>query len=482
LALEEQVPEFGVKLMLLTITTTQKPATDLGFLLVKNPARCQSFSLAFGQAHVFYPVAREDLCTAALLLDLDPVALVRGRPGSKGDGGTIDRYVNDRPYVVSSFLSVALAQVYGSALKGESRERPLLAETAIPLEVEIPVLPCRGGEGFLRGLFEPLGVTVSAERLPLDEEFPEWGEGAYFAVRLKATCLLREFLTYLYVLLPVLDNDKHYWVGEDELEKLVAKGEGWLEKHPLREQIISRYLKHQRRLVREALVRLVAEDDLDPEATEEERAEEEHVLEEKLSLNEQRIRAVMAALEESGARRVLDLGCGEGKLLRALLQNKSFERACGMDVSHRSLEIARERLRLDELPLRMRERIELFQGSLTYRDARLSGYDAACAIEVIEHLDPSRLPAFERVVFEFAQPMTVIVTTPNSEYNVRFESLPAGQFRHRDHRFEWTRAQFRDWAEGVASRFGYSVRFASIGVEDAELGPATQMGVFTRCK
>lgn len=466
--------------MLLMITTTHRPATDLGYLLVKNPARCQTFPLAFGQAHVFYPVAHEDRCTAALLLDLDPVGLVRHSHGAKADGGMLWQYVNDRPYVASSFLSVALARVFGSALNGANRDRPDLAQTAIPLEAELPVLPCRGGEAFLRRLFEPLGYAVEAARLPLDPSFPEWGESPYYEVKLTASCRLQELLTHLYVLLPVLDNDKHYWVGQDELDKLLVRGKGWLSTHPEREDIANRYLKRQRRLVREALARLVGDDDPDPDTTEEQRAHEEAVLEQRLSLNEQRIGAVIAALKSAGARHVIDLGCGEGRLLQALLKDKEFDRIVGMDVSLRSIEIGKERLDWERLPPRQRERVDIFQGALTYRDRRLANYDAACAIEVIEHLEPSRLAAFERAVFEFGRPRAVIITTPNAEYNVRFESLPAGRFRHRDHRFEWTREQFQAWARGAGDRFGYTVRFLPVGVEDPELGPATQMGVLTR--
>ena len=466
--------------MLLTIATTWRPATDLGFLLVKNPARCQSFPLPFGQAHVFYPVAREDRCQAALMLDLDPVGLVRGPRGANpGDGGALRQYVNDRPYVASSFLSVALARVLGSALKGSSRDRPELADTPIPLEAGVAVLPCRGGEPFLRRLFEPLGYAVEARRLPLDGHFPQWGESPYYHVRLAGTCRLRELLSHLYVLLPVLDDDKHYWVGQEELDKLLARGEGWLSSHPEREQIARRYLKHQRRLTREALDRLIAEEDPDAGA-EPEHEQEEESLERPLSLNDQRLGAVREAIREAGAGSVIDLGCGEGKLLKALLDDGDCGRIAGMDVSHRALEIAGERLGLERLPARQRQRLELFQGSLTYRDERLSGYDAACAVEVVEHIDPPRLPAFERVLFEFARPATVILTTPNAEYNSRFEFLPAGQFRHRDHRFEWTRPQFRDWAEAAAGRFEYSVRFLPVGEEDPELGSPTQMAVFSR--
>lgn len=466
--------------MLLTISTTYQPATDLGYLLAKNPARCQSFPLAVGQAHVFYPVASAERCTAALLLDLDPVGLVRGWKGPAGESGTLGQYVNDRPYVASSFLSVAIARVYGSALHGTSKDRQELAQMPIPLTAELSVLPCRGGEGFLRRLFEPLGYSVDARRLPLDPRFPEWGESSYFRVALTATCRLQDLLTHLYVLLPVLDDDKHYWVGRDELDKLLARGEGWLTDHPEREQIVSRYLRHRRRLVREALARLLAAEEVDPEAAEEGRGQEEEALEEPIRLPQQRLESVLAALKESGARTVIDLGCGEGRLLDALFRDRSFRRVVGMDVSHRSLQIAQQRLNVEFLPERERERIGLFQGALTYRDKRLAGYDAACATEVIEHLDLSRVPIFERVLFEFARPTTVILTTPNREYNIRFPALADGSLRHRDHRFEWTRAEFDAWATDTAARFGYSVSFTPVGPEDPDVGSPTQMAVFKR--
>jgi 3' terminal RNA ribose 2'-O-methyltransferase Hen1 len=466
--------------MLLTLTTTHSPATDLGYLLHKNPARVQAFDLAFGKAHVFYPEADANRCTAALLLELDPVGLVRNRRGPGGEGFSLQQYVNDRPYAASSFLSVAIAQVFSSALSGTSKDRPELAQTPIALTARISVVPCRGGETLLRKLFEPLGYRVAATHHPLDETFPEWGEGPYFTVELSHTVTLRELLTHLYVLIPVLDNDKHYWIGDEEVQKLLRHGYPWLAAHPEQEQIVRRYLKHFKHLANDALARLIDGQGEEIEESAEEHAGEEEQVERKISLNEHRLNTVVAALCEAGAKRVLDLGCSYGNLLRRLLENRQFEQIVGLDVSHRALEIASERLQLDRLPERQRQRIQLLHGSLIYRDRRLEGFDAAAVVEVIEHLDVPRLAAFERVLFEFARPGLVVVTTPNVEYNVRFESLPAGKFRHKDHRFEWTRRQFQDWAGDVARRFGYALRFKPVGPEDSEVGPATQMGVFSR--
>ncbi|MFL5385520.1 MAG: 3' terminal RNA ribose 2'-O-methyltransferase Hen1 [Longimicrobiaceae bacterium] len=459
--------------MLLTLTTTHRPATDLGYLLGKNPARAQSFELAFGTAHVFYPEAGDDVCTAALLLDVDPVGLVRG-------SGGLDQYVNDRPYAASSFLSVALSRVMRSAMAGSSRERPELAETPIPLVARIAVLPCRGGDGFLRRLFEPLGYAVEAVPHPLDEAEPGWGDSRYFTVTLSATKRLCELLTHLYVLVPVLDGAKHYYVGDDEVEKLLRHGEGWLPMHPERDLIARRYLKHRHSLVRDAIARLVAQEEPEAEEAAEARDAEEEAVERRISLNEQRLTAVFDALKATGAAEVIDLGCGEGNLLRKLIREPHFKKIVGMDVAHRSLEIAAERLKLERLNERQRARIRLIHGSLMYRDTRLAGFGAAAVVEVVEHLDPPRLAAFERVVFGEARPGAVVLTTPNAEYNVRWPTLPAGRFRHRDHRFEWTRAELAAWAGGVAERYGYVVRHEPVGEVDDEVGPPTQMAVFTR--
>jgi 3' terminal RNA ribose 2'-O-methyltransferase Hen1 len=436
-----------------------------------------------GTAHVFYPVAEDGICTAALLLNVDPVGLVRGasgrRGGPPGEGHALQQYVNDRPYVASSFMSVAIGRVFGTAMSGRSQSRQALADSTLPLLAKVSALPCRSGEDLLRRLFEPLGYEVSVEGHPLDEKFPDWGESRIYTVELRGNVRLRDLLTHLYVLIPVLDDDKHYWVTQDEVDKLLRRGAGWLSAHPERQLITDRYLKHQHHLARAALARLAEEDQPDPDVEEEVHDLEEEVAEERISLNQQRLGAVMSALKASGARRVLDLGCGEGRLLRLLLEERSFTEIVGVDVSYRVLERAGERLRLDRLPPRQAQRIKLIQGSLTYRDARLSGYEAAAVVEVIEHLDPPRLAAFERVLFEFARPGTVVMTTPNAEYNVKWESLPAGKFRHRDHRFEWTRAEFQAWAMGVAGRFGYSVRFVPVGPEVSVVGPPTQMAIFT---
>jgi len=463
--------------MLLTISTNYRPATDLGYLLHKNPHRVQGVDLAFGTARVFYPQASEERCTAALLLEIDPIALARGRGGE----AALEQYVNDRPYAVSSFMSVAIARTFGTALSGRSKERPALAKEKIPLRAEMPTLPCRGSSELIDRLFAPLGYRVDVERHALDPVFPEWGDAPYHHVSLEAETRLQDLLRHLYVLIPVLDDRKHYWVGEQEIEKLLHRGEGWLEGHPERELIVKRYLKHRVPLTRIALDRLTEEEEPDADELHEARDAEEEHLETPLRLHEQRLLRVRSELEESGARRVADLGCGDGKLLEKLLRSRAFDRIVGLDVSLRSLQRAHRRLGLDDAPPKLRERIELLHGSITYRDERLEGFDAAVLVEGIEHLDPPRLAAAERVVWGHARPALLIVTTPNREFNSRFERLPADTLRHRDHRFEWTREELANWATGVADRFGYTVSFGAVGPEDPELGAPTQLARFERC-
>lgn len=460
--------------MLLTLTTTRSPATDLGFLLHKHPDRVQTFSLPFGKVHVLYPEATPERCTVALILDIDPVGLVRR--GTGAGSFVLAEYVNDRPYVASSFLSVALVTVFKTAMSGVCKGHEELAASPIPLEAWLPSVPARGGPSMVRRLFEPLGYEVEVEELPLDSDHPEWGAGRHVGVRLSAEIRLADLLTHLYVLVPVLDDDKHYWVDEAEIEKLLRRGEGWLGSHPDRELIVRRYLKKQARLYFPALAQL---DEASPEPEVAEEPDREEQLEKRVSLRDQRLGAVESVLKASGARRVLDLGCGSGALLERLIRD-NYERVVGVDVSVRALELAARRLRLDGMHEAQRARIGLIHSPLTYRDKRLRGFDAAALVEVIEHLDPPRLAAAEANVFGSARPSTVVVTTPNAEYNVRWETLPAGEMRHPDHRFEWTRAQFADWAGGVAGRFGYQVRYLPVGPEDPEVGSPTQMAVFSR--
>lgn len=458
--------------MFLSIATTHRPATDLGYLLHKNPERVHETELGFGKAYVIYPEASEARCEATLVLDIDPIGLVRGRGSAEG---LLSQYVNDRPYAASSFLSVAMARALRTAMGGTSKERPELAQQAIALEATVTPLPARGGEKLVRELFEPLGWKVEVEPI----EGPGGQRSRYVTLRLAGNARLSDLLNQLYVLIPVLDDDKHYWVGEDEVTKLLARGEGWLAAHPARELIVQRYLKHWRSLAHMALARLA------PETEEEEvapvsRDATEETLERPIRLNDTRMDVVLETLRGLGAKRIADLGCGEGKLLVRLVRERWVSQLIGVDASVIALERASKRLKLKEPGGPPEERVTLFHGALTYRDKRLAGMDAATLIEVIEHLDPDRLPALARVIFGEAKPKAVIVTTPNAEYNALFPNLAPGAFRHPDHRFEWTREQFQAWVKSIEDGYGYRAELRDIGAVDEGLGAPTQMAVFAR--
>ena len=464
--------------MLLTITSSTPPTDDLGYLLHKNPANLRTVDLAFGRAHVFWPGSSPERASVSLLVEVDPVRLVRRGRGTAGFA--LAEHVNDRPYVASSLMSVAIARLFGTAMSGRSDDRPDRVDAVLNLTAALPVVACRDGEPLLRRLFEPLGYRVEASPIPLDPSVPSWGDSRYLAVSLAADVRVRDLLSHLYVLLPVLDDDKHYWVASDEIEKLLARGGEWLAVHPDKELITRRYLRYRDRLTREALSRLLEEDQADPDADEAAHDAEEEAVEERVSLRDQRLGSVLSVLRAADAHRVLDLGCGPGTLLKALMKEPGVTEVVGVDVSSRALDVAARRLHLDTMAPNQRDRLRLLQGSLTYRDRRLSGFDAAVLMEVVEHLEPERLEALERSVFAEAAPTTVIVTTPNIEYNVRFESLPSDRLRHRDHRFEWTRVEFRSWADGVAERNRYRVRYLPVGEDDPEVGPPTQLAVFVR--
>ena len=478
--------------MLLTITAEGENAAALSFLLHKHPDKLQQVELSVGAASIFYPECRKEKVTAALLLDIDPIGMVRNAKNFAGKDFLLGQYVNDRPYVASSFMSSAISKAFSSAMNGNCKEHPEFIDMPLALTAKISVLPApRGGELLIKRLFEPLGYTVEAERHLLDTQFSEWGYGKYFTLTLRNTLPLKDLLSHLYVLIPVLDTEKHYFITQNEVEKLLQKGKGWLEQHPEREIIVSRYLINLKSLVRSAFeVLQAAEDGIIPDTDNEAEQDDLTKIEDpaaahpqlqkvkKERLHDIRLKLVAEKLKQSGAASVIDLGCGDGKLLRLLLKEKQFTRIAGTDVSYSELEKSQDKLHWNEMPEKQRERLSLFQSSLTYRDKRFSGFDAAAVVEVIEHLDPNRLPALEKSLFTYAKPQTIVLTTPNREYNVRYENLSAGKVRHSDHRFEWTRSEFAAWAERVARENNYTVAFFPVG-EEENIGAPSQMAVFT---
>lgn len=477
----------------LTLSTTTAPVEDLTFLLHKHPGRAHTRKLSVGRASVFCTELSEERCTVALMLDVDPIGLLRGQ-GAAHESFTLGQYVNDRPYVASSLLVGAMRGVYGTALAGNCDARPDRVTAPLDLEVHLPTVACADGAQLIERLFEPLGWRVAVVALPLDPEVPEWGDSHIFDVRLTGTAVLQHALQQLTILLPVIDDAKHYWVDQTESEKLLRHGGDWLGGHPERELILRRFLKHQRDLIEAAgaggsAAAGVAAGDVSGEAAPDSgapvRASEPAggatgQPARLPSLARQRRDAVHAELTRLGVSSVLDMGCGQGALLAPLARDRRITRLVGADVSARALAQAARRLGLDDAPDAIRNKVGLIQASLTYRDDRLAGFDAIVLMEVIEHLDLERLPVAERTVFADARPGHVLVTTPNVEYNAAYPGLASGELRNHDHRFEWTRAEFAAWAGRVADAHGYTVELSGIGTADDELGAATQLAVFSR--
>ena len=462
--------------MLLTITYEGENTQELGYLLHKNPERAQQFALSYGKAYVFYPEVTDTRTTAALLLDIDPLDLARGKAGSR-EGGLFD-YVNDRPYASTSFMSTAIVRIFGTAMSGRCDLRQSLADTPLNLTATLHSLKDNGDTELAKALFEPLGYTVTAKRTQLDTAFPEWGMSPYIDLTISGTVRLSELLNHIYVLIPVFDKQKHYYMAEDEIQKLLAHGEGWLADHPMNEKITQRYFTARKSYARRALNILLADELAEDENTDETAIAEEKEI--RTPLNTMRMETVKNAVLASGAASVIDLGCGECRLTSMLLNEPQIKKVTACDVSVAELEKAAQKLHLDRMQPYRKNKLTLMQASLTYRDDRFAGYDCACVVEVIEHIEPMRIPAFERSVFEFAAPQTVILTTPNREYNANYAKMQENALRHGDHRFEWTRAEFKAWTEHICGKFGYTCEISGIGDTDEKFGTPTQMGVFTK--
>ena len=458
--------------MLLTITMKGKNTENLGYLLHKNPCRPQLFDLSFGKAYVFYTEVSDTRTTAALLLELNPIDLARGKLGSK-DGGLFD-YVNDRPYVSSSFMSTAINRVFSTAMNGKCTKFPELAKMTFEFETTVYNLPVKSQKDFVKDVFTPLGYEIKMRESVLDEKFTEWGESCYIDLTLCGKVKLSDMLNHLYVLIPVFDRQKHYYMNEDEMDKLLRHGEGWLAVHPLKNTIINRYFYAKRSYANKMIARLM-------ENETEETAVNEETNEKKIPLNIQRMETVKNAVLASGAESVLDIGCGECKLTSMLLRESQIKKITAADVSVSVLEKAKQKLNYDKMPPYLKNKLTLIQASLMYKDERFRGFDTACVIEVIEHMDEGRIQLFEKVLFGCARPKTVIVTTPNKEYNDNYPTLENGTLRHKDHRFEWTREEFRNWCGHICKEFGYTVKYQNIGETDEKCGSPTQMGVFTIC-
>ncbi|MED5803035.1 3' terminal RNA ribose 2'-O-methyltransferase Hen1 [Gordonia sp. Z-3] len=435
--------------------TVQLPATDLGFLLYKHPDRVQRFATSQGGATVFFPVASPELCSVVLHVD------GAGAKVDRAEG--MGRYVNVVPFAASSRLVVVLGKVFGDALAGRCATRPELVDNRWPMTLTVPSVPT-GGRCSPAELFEPLGWTVQTSAQPLEP--PQWGDSEFVTISLSGVHTVRDALRHLSVCLPVLAGAKHYFVDDAEVDKLQRLGDGWLDTHPRRDDIAAGYVKHVRSLTDEAVMRLAGD------VTTAQPADDANAVpERRASLARHRREWVVESLARAGARSVLDAGCGEGRLLAELVTALPGAQIAGVDVAPAMVDRARERLQ------RWRG-TSVWQSSLMYTDPRCRGFDAVVLMEVIEHIEFDRLPTAMSSVFDEMAPRTVVITTPNHDHNEAYGL--AGQWRHPDHRFEFTRADFAQWCASVAEEYRYRVTIDGVGEPVEGLGAPTQCAVFTR--
>ncbi|MFN8672328.1 MAG: 3' terminal RNA ribose 2'-O-methyltransferase Hen1 [Candidatus Sericytochromatia bacterium] len=461
--------------MLLSITCEDKNCQELSWILHKRPDKIQSFPIISGNAYVFYPEYSDNKVKVCLALDIDTINLVR-KLRLPVASYALQHYVNDKPYTASSFMSSAIANVFSSALNGICKEKPEIVDLILPLEVEISVLKVLGGEALIKRLFEPLGYQIEVESFNLDEDFKNWGKSRYYKIKLKNNITIKELLSHLYVLIPVFDMDKHFYIGTTEVESFLKKGDKWLQIHPEKGAIVRRYFKNLGKYSNLVLNRL--NDSL--ENTYQEMEIPKEIKEKKESLQKIRLNTVLEKLENLYTTSVVDIGCGEGMLLKLLKSKKRFEKICGTDVMYQNLLIAKDKLDLEETTTHRADRIKLFQSSILYKDERLKEYETVCLIEVIEHIEEDRLDSLEEILFGYLNPKYAIISTPNAEYNAVYMPENPTNFRHDDHRFEWNRDQFRQWVNKICEKFSYSAEFFDIGDVHEKLGTPTQAVIFKR--
>jgi 3' terminal RNA ribose 2'-O-methyltransferase Hen1 len=463
----------------LSIATTRQSATDLGFLLYKHPDRVFRSDASRNSkmsAVGFYPEAADERCEFCLIVEVDPVERVRGASWGAG----IAQYVEPLPFLASSYMSQALSLCLRSAMNGivtsknASEEKRLQAAAVEKWPLEITVSPLRTSPALISRMFEPLGWDVSLHSVPLDipgmtsEEARRCTDLHTLTIRGEAT--LQDALTHLYVLLPALDPARHYFYGEDEVQKLLDKSQNWLEQHPARELIVGRYLSKSRELRETALQQIAGDED--------ETAEDETATSEPGTAHDERHLKIIEIIRNAGDVSVVDLGCGEGKLLSRLAKLPGKLQITGVEPAMRDLEKAQRNLSRNP-GKQVDPRIKLKHGSILYADEQLKGFDIAILSEVIEHIDPDRLDHAERCVFGFMQPRKVVVTTPNASFNAMFD-LEEGQFRHRDHRFEWTESEARTWSDRICRDYGYSCELGGAGGYDPECGHLSHFIVFEK--
>ena len=467
--------------MLLTITCKGEHASELSFLLHKNPYKVQEFNVIMGKAYVFYPKVSDIETTVALLADLNPIDLVKGKEGVKQDSYyTLFDYINDRPYSINSFTSSIISKVFNTACAGKCEHLPELVKTELDLSCTLYALPVKGRLDMINKIFEPLGYEVSYEEKILDSEFEEFGKSSYVDLTIHNEHItLYNLLNQIRILIPVFDKEKHYYVDEKEVDKLIRLSIDWLKDHPEKNRIVGRYFSKDKKLAVKALEALKI-DEIKNDDIEEDNTTSEKTIEKKVRLNDQRLETVKKTIIENNCKTVLDYGCGEGNLESILANESSISQITFTDISFNALKNTKFRIRSKMKNEDYDNKFSSFQSSLLYRDERCRNFDCICLIEVIEHIELNRLDTIVENIFGYYKSKIIIITTPNREYNIKYEFLEEDKLRHPDHRFEFTRDEFYKFVNNIVDndRYPYNAIIESIGEIDDTVGSPTMMAVF----
>lgn len=474
--------------MFLSIAVSGEHAPDLGFVLYKHPGRFFEKSASKGRVTGGFTENREDFAEFTLAVEIDPVERVRGVNWDRG----IASYVEPMPFLAASHMSQALSQALGSAMNGVLGSKDPVIDTRVkaagvkpwPLTIKVGAVRC--SPYMIESLFSELGWSVEIESHNLDVPgVSEDDDRPLHVFTLKGEATVSDALTQLYVLLPVLDPSRHYFYDESEARKLFEKGGDWLKGHSSRDLIISRYLSKSKELrgyARQLFGNFQEKKDLDELIAETEELMRDWDDPDDTSPHQQRHSQIIRDVVSWGARSVIDLGCGEGRLLERLVRIAPDMRVVGIEPSAREIERARKRLS-NNPGKNLDPRVEFVHGSAMYGDERFKDFDAAILSEVIEHVDEDRLSLLARSVFGIMAPRRVVITTPNGDYN-RVFGLRPGEFRHADHRFEWTLAECQAWVVGVTAAYPYEAEITPVGGRNADAdeghGEVSHYIVFTK--
>ncbi|MCM3572375.1 3' terminal RNA ribose 2'-O-methyltransferase Hen1 [Mesobacillus subterraneus] len=445
--------------MQLTIRAVGENVQVISHLLAKNPNNLYERNQKGHAVRLFFSSFTEREVEATVFVAPDSLELVK----NQGNQYDITHYINDREFAVSSIFISLIRTALGTALNGQPKEE-YIKWVKHPFDLELSFGPVASGlsDHQIVDLFEPLGFNVSINRPQIEYNFNLKSKSSVRFITLKGRTPLQMALRQIFVLIPVLDNYKHYFIDEKEIEKLERYGEGWLDDHPQKSFILKKALRFKN------VYELVEGQEKDTAAPEMR----------KIRLNDMRYEKIVDTVNGfENKESIVDLGSGEGKLSTRLGFIPGVKEILAVEPSEEASIRAMERFAQAEGKDYFIKPTQLW-GSLFYYDERLKGKDVIILCEVIEHIDEERLSKVFQTILQDYRPKNLVVTTPNKEYNALYEMDT--EFRHGDHRFEWSREEFEAWCKARNEEGEYELIFDGIGELDEQFGFPTQMCIFKR--